>query len=59
MGMWCHAGKLEGWGSHKEGVFLLSKAVHPPELGPGPQSDGQLAGRWLQMAEVMFIVYVP
>lgn len=57
--MWCHAGKLEGWGSHKEGVFLLSKAVHPPELGPGLQSDGQLAGRWLQMAEVMFIVYVP
>ena len=31
----------------------------PPELGRGPQSDGQLAKRWFQMAEVMFIVYVP
>lgn len=31
----------------------------PLELGLGPQNDGQLAGRWFQMAEVMFIVYVP
>lgn len=52
VGMSRHAGNLEGRASPKEGVFLLSKAVHPPQnLAQGPevmdslQEDGS---RWLK-----------
>lgn len=57
----CHAmlANLKGGALLRRESSFSPKQYIPPEPGPGPQSDGQLAERWFQMAEVMFIVYVP